>query len=544
MTIYAEIGNRQTTPQSEPIPGKDMVVNAAGGYVFEIDNWSLLERFLVLGTEGGTYYTSERELTRDALSRVEKMITVDGPRVVETIASISEVGRAPRNTAAIWALAACSVLGDENTKRLANKALPRVCRIGTHLFLWADALKALNGHGPSGAGQRRALVKWYLKRDIKSLVYQLLKYQQREGWSHRDLLRLCKPGSYQVGGKEKISLAQNAAFGWVAKKEFDYNRDGLEQIVAYREIHTACGEEEPSKEDMVSAADLIVHHRLTREMVPSLLLKSHLIWHALLVDMPMTAMLRNLGKMSAVGLLKPLSRAESTVVERLSDKDRVSKSRLHPASILQAIKIYSSGKGLKGSLSWTATPAVLDALETAFELSFDNIEPINKRVYIAIDASGSMDWGACAGMAAILPVEGAAAMAMATARTENKYFIGGFHGRYVDLEITSKSTLADAMRNLAAGGCTDASIPFTHALDDKLEVDCFILYTDNETWVGSRHPVQALQKYREWSGIKSKLVVVSMTATNTSICDSDDTLQMDVCGFDSNAPSVISNFCR
>ena len=52
-------------PQSEPSSGREtgMVRNAAGGYVFPVTDWIRLERFLILGTEGGTYYTAARTLT-------------------------------------------------------------------------------------------------------------------------------------------------------------------------------------------------------------------------------------------------------------------------------------------------------------------------------------------------------------------------------------------------------------------------------------------------------------------------------------------------
>lgn len=42
-----------------------------------------------------------------------------------------------------------------------------------------------------------------------------------------------------------------------------------------------------------------------REHIPTDLLNDRSVWAALLVKMPMTAMIRNLGKMSAVGLLTP-----------------------------------------------------------------------------------------------------------------------------------------------------------------------------------------------------------------------------------------------
>ena len=51
------------TPQSEPVPGLAMVQNSGGGYAFAVDDWKRLERFLILGNEGGSYYATERALT-------------------------------------------------------------------------------------------------------------------------------------------------------------------------------------------------------------------------------------------------------------------------------------------------------------------------------------------------------------------------------------------------------------------------------------------------------------------------------------------------
>ena len=51
---YAKIFNRRVTTQSRPIPGSTQVRNSAGGYSWEVDDWTRLDRFLILGAEGGT----------------------------------------------------------------------------------------------------------------------------------------------------------------------------------------------------------------------------------------------------------------------------------------------------------------------------------------------------------------------------------------------------------------------------------------------------------------------------------------------------------
>ena len=51
----------RVTPQSRPLAGQR--ANWAGGFAWSVDSWTQLHRFLVLGSEGGTYYASERKLT-------------------------------------------------------------------------------------------------------------------------------------------------------------------------------------------------------------------------------------------------------------------------------------------------------------------------------------------------------------------------------------------------------------------------------------------------------------------------------------------------
>ena len=83
-----------------------------------------------------------------------------------------------------------------------------------------------------------------------------------------------------------------------------------------------------------------------------------------------------------------------------------------------------------------------------------------------------------------------------------------------------------------------------HAIEQRLEVDTFVIYTDNETWSGKVHPHQALRRYRECSGIDARLIVVGMTSTGFSIADPDDPGMLDVVGFDAAVPSLITEFAR
>jgi len=139
MGSYLQGHGTKVTPQSEPIPGTDQVENRSGGHGWEVDDWGRLARFLVLGTEGGTYYVGQRELTRESADVVRRCLKKDGQRTVAIIASVSREGRAPKNDPAIFALALAASEGDDVTRRVALDALPEVVRTGTHLFQFVES---------------------------------------------------------------------------------------------------------------------------------------------------------------------------------------------------------------------------------------------------------------------------------------------------------------------------------------------------------------------------------------------------------------------
>src|SRR4051812_24876962 len=92
------------TPQHAPIPGAGQVANSAGGFAWAVDDWTRLRRFLILGSEGGSFYAGEWQLTRENALTVWTCIERDGARAVKEIVTISREGRGAKNDGAIFAL--------------------------------------------------------------------------------------------------------------------------------------------------------------------------------------------------------------------------------------------------------------------------------------------------------------------------------------------------------------------------------------------------------------------------------------------------------
>ena len=534
------------TPQSEPLAGKKQTKNSAGGFVFEVDNWTRLERWCVLGSEGGSYYASERDLTKENIDGLKAALAEDGKRFVDTVTQISDAGRAPKNDPALFALALA--VSDKRTEvsSYALSKLSSVARIPTHLFHFATYVQSLRGWGRA---LRNGVASWYLSQDASRLSYQLAKYQSRDGWTNADLLRLSHANPELQ--PEHKDILHWAVKGWETVGEDPHPSKALLPIWAFEKAKRL--DTQTGVKDMVK---LIADYNLPRECVPTEFLTHVEVWDALLQKMPMTAMIRSLGKMTSIGLIGPNSAAAKMVGERLENAEGLHKARIHPISVLMAQSIYKQGHGMKGNLSWSPVQRVVNALEQAFYLSFANAPKTGKRFYIGLDVSGSMGSGNVAGTP-LTPREAAAAMAMVTVRTEPEYYIAGFtNGSGVSqwsncgygtgltkLAFSPQWSLTDAIKhtaNLPFGG-TDCALPMIDALNQKIPADVFIVITDSETWAGSKHPNIALQEYRNKMGIDAKLIVMGMVSNEFSIADPTDAGMTDIVGFDSSVPAIIAD---
>jgi len=511
-------------PQTEPARD-DQVQNNAGGFVFAVDPWQQLDRFLILGTEGGTYYVDEHKHTVDNAKTVLSLIEKDGMRVVDRIVEISDRGRAPRNSPALFALALCAAYGDKATRTYAMEKLPSVARTASHLFGFLNEVQPLRGWGRA---LKNGVAGWYLGMDTGKLAYQVVKYRRRDGWTHRDVLRKAHP--------TPLTSEQNALFHWITQGEVSDLLLESTVIRGYLKVQEA----KTAKE----VAALVRDNRLPREAVPTEFLNDKEVWEALLPDMPITAMIRNLGNMGKVGLLVPAAwDVIEYVTTKLTDQNVLKRGRVHPISLLSALRTYGSGSSMRGHGTWKPVQDVVDALDEAFYLAFDAVEPTNKRHMLGLDVSGSMNQSS--GIDGVSCMEGALVMALVTNRIEPKTAVMAFDQGIHDIAMNRHDRLDTILMHLRRNyGGTDCALPMIHALRHGMEIDLFCIFTDSETWCGDIHPYKALQTYRKHTGIPAKLVVTGMTSTGFSIADPTDPGMLDLVGFDTASPAAIAEFAK
>ncbi len=521
------------SPQTQRTPGRtDEVRNNAGGYVFETSPKSRLERFLILGTDGGTYYQSEKDITSQNITFVKSLIKKDFRLVVDTLVEVNANNRAAKNSPSLYVLALLVAADDGDKVYLrASGVFDHVVRTSTHLFEFANYVDALGGWGRA---KRELIAGWYTSKDTGQLAYQTVKYRQREGWTHRDLFRKVHPKGVdpQVGN---FILGKSS--------------EGIAIIEGFNKMQKAGTVKE--------VLDVLSEYKnLPWETIPTQFLKDEKVWKALFYNgaLGQTALIRNVTRFAKIGAFNDIQFA-GDVAKRLADREQIVKGRVHPVAYANALGVYTNGAfsyrdnyygygGYGRNKDWTTNAKVSGGLEAGFYESFHAVEPSNKRTMVSIDVSGSMGQGAGAGLVGLTCAEAAGLMAMTVVRTEPYVVVNGFQSQLVDLGISDSDNFATVTRKISNRnfGSTDASKPMAEALRKGQEIDTFTVWTDNETWAGRQKPVQALKEYRSKMGREARLAVVAFTATDFTIADPSDRGMMDFVGFDSAAPKVLADF--
>jgi 60 kDa SS-A/Ro ribonucleoprotein len=515
------------------------VRNAAGGFVFELPGEARLHRFLTMGTEGGTYYIKQQKLTADAAGVCLDWARNRTSQLVAKAVEISVAGRAPSNDQALFALAAAISMGDLEGRQLVVTELPKVARTGYHLSLFVKYAEQFRGWGTL---LERAVANWFLVMDPEALAYQAIKYRQRNGWRPRDLVIKAHPRGDDGEGDEHNVLfnylirketTPELLSGWVGVYE---ELKGIERDVTM-----------PKQLRGMRYEAMVREHRGTPwEALPDEARTFPNVWQALVENgMPMTALIRNLPILTNKDLLAPFSPTLKLVCDQLQDTDKLVKARVHPVQLLLALKTYAAGRNMRGRTTWRPVIKVCDALSEGFYNAFPAVEPAGKNTALCTDVSGSMT-GWTVGRYPFLAAEIVGAMAMVTARTEPNTELLAFGTSIVPLNISPSMRLDGVMRAMfnAGGYGTDCSQPILWAIKNKVPVETFQLYTDNETWAGTTHVHTALARHRQLMGYNTRLSVISVYPSEYSIADPDDPATLDVSGFDSAIPTLLTDFSR
>jgi len=555
----------------EDIVGPNQTLNNCGKVVYKLDDLARLKRFMFLGSENNSLYINKNEKNNFFLTK-ENLICLENLLVQERYDDILNViieykDRSFKKDYLLYVLArCCSIKLPQHTSDWGSDNIPRdfkadcfkltsdICSIPTHLFLFIELYEVVNKRLYNTTGwnsyMKRMISSWYNSKSVKDLMYHITKYQNRNNWTHRDVLRLTHIKNseihynniykYIVKGEEVLTKE-------LTLFESDDNENKLVYLLAFERLKT--------EESLDTVLRLINKYNFVREHVPTRWLNERKIWEALLPGMPMTATLRNLNKMTAIGLFDGGSAPQrqneeyektnlQLVTEKLS-KESILKSKVHPLQILIAIKMYSQGKGDLGKMVWTPNQKIVGALNDAFYYAFDNVKKgTGKRYLLALDVSGSMSSATVCGINCLNAAEVSCAMAMVYDCVEENVDMMAFSNTFVPVSVSSSRRLDDnlsSMRQITFGA-TDCSLPMTWATERKKEYDCIIVFTDSETNCNKIQPSVALKRYRETLNINTKLVVCGLSSNGFTLADPNNNDMLDICGFDSSTHEIINEF--
>ena len=525
------------------------ILSSGGKVVYKVNDIERLKRFIFLGSENGTLHITKDTLTKQNLDCLERLLKEKKYTEISNVINEYQ-NKVYKKDYILFVLARCCSIktdlinkmldqNDESFKVRCFELTFELCKIPTNLFMFIELYETVNKAMYNTTGWntklKRMITKWYNTKSLKDLMYHITKYQNRNNWTHRDVLRLSHV--------KTSNTDTNTVYKYIAKgKETVFADWGLDFVKFSYLIDFESLKTETNKETVLK---LIVEHSFVREHIPTTWLNDIDIWYTLLQKMPMTAMLRNLNKMTAISVFDQKEDAVNIVLNKLSENSII-QSKVHPLQILISLKMYNSGKGEKGSLIWKPVQKIVGALDKAFYYSFKNVESTGKRILLALDVSGSMGWSNVCGINCLTAAEVATAMSMVIDSQETNVTIMGFANVFKQLNISSSRRLDDNLKSAHDNnfGSTDCSLPFTWAENQSIQFDTIIVFTDDDTNFNKIKPSVALQNYRKKMKLNTKLIVVGLASNEFSICDPSDNNSLEITGFDATTPLIINEFIK
>jgi 60 kDa SS-A/Ro ribonucleoprotein len=438
--------------RTNTIPKPDGLNHAGGpSYTRSLEEQCL--QVMMTGVWQNTYYADQQTLVQEALTVFQQMALKDSVLFAKMIVFARNKGFI--RTAPITALV---VLSTADVTSFCQ-AFPLVIRTPNDLKDFVTVVRSRQLRQGMGRAVKRTIGDW-----LNNLSeYHTIKYGSKgSDWSLRDILRLVRP----VPKSQRSSVM------------FNYLRDGLttENAVNVKTLLPQVATVELLKDttDQTEQLALITQGRLPYEVVVGAIKPTVEIWTALMEQMPIFALLRHLNTLNKAGVFAD-RKAVQYVVGRLTDQKVIQNSKILPFRFFTA----------HNSLDDSVPRAISEALETALEISFENMPMLEGRVCVGPDTSGSMSSLVSAqGKTRFIDI--AAIFTAAMLRKTDDALILPFDTRIHPCKLSSRDTLMTTARSLAAygGGGTNVGAPLEFLLEKKIPVDVFIGITDCESWHG------------------------------------------------------------
>jgi 60 kDa SS-A/Ro ribonucleoprotein len=411
---------------------------------------------LVTNTFGDTFYADKKDLVDLSKEIHTKMLAADPQFAAKALVYARQKGY--MRTQPLYGLMRLW----ETNPELAEGIFDKVVRTPNDLRDFVVMLHAnRRAAGKSSIGGRRAkrmIGNWLLHLD----EYRAIKYgsSAKVGYSLRDLLRIAHPAAGKrtplldwIMGPRKMMVGGKMVGGkMVGGESVSYvppvaDLESMPQIRAYEAFKAATTDEDRAK--------FIVEGRLPHEVATSFAKNSPVIWNAIVRQLPIFALLRNLATLERHDVLKT---HRDWIVERLTDEKTIRKSMILPFRFVEARKHVMDGR-------------VQDALRDAVDIAFANVPEVKGRTAVFLDRSGSMtEYMTVATLFAVC--------LMRKANLDGRVML--FDDQLEEMTVSKRDSLLTQAEKVHERGGTCTSLPMEKLLKDLDKVDNIILITDEQ----------------------------------------------------------------
>lgn len=455
-----------------------------------------------------------------------------------------------------YTLAVCARSTSQNVSQAAYAAIQTMCKTPQHLFMFLHYCQKSRNLKTWPRRHRKAIARWYTENpqyrdDPMYLARHVTKYKKRHGFTHKKVLKSCHPNPSKCSADLKYILCYVTKGIAKANQLFAVPSSNVAEFLI--DVETI-KKKRVQEEDIIR---LIKKWTLTWEQIPTEFLRSKQVWKALLHFMPMTALLRNLGKLTKYGLLQPDNEEAKRVCSRIENKEILQQAKLHPIQILSSLNGYRRGRGLRANQRrWAVNQDIVQSLMVAFNTQLTStlrVPKSSKTILVAINTQISME-NHVVGIPLMNCKQTATAIAMTlkvchslsktvtfgSTSTAQQFDSQLHENNMIDLEkvlekIQTRRDMCSSPANFDA--------PFQYALDNVAGVDAVILMTDHLSPSDQGHIRLAYNKFREHSpGTLLITVCFKNSEEVPPVADPGDPKMLDVIGVDSDAVDTILSF--
>lgn len=520
------------------------------------DDTLRLWRFFRFGNDRSVYTPHVRSLENSHEELIMRVIQRGrGGRLIDYIERESD--RNSRFYPLAYTLAVCARSTHQDVSRKAYMAIQTVCRTPEQLFMFLmycqKSLKLISWP----RRHRTAIAKWYTANpryldDPMLLAKHVTKYRRRHGFSHKGVLKSCHPNTSKCPEEIKFIICY-AVKGISKANRLHQGENG--RIVSVMDFINDVDTLRKGKMPEDDVVALINKWELTWEQIPTVHLRSARIWEALLRLMPMTALLRNLGKLTMHGLLEPGSQGETETCSKLNNVGLLKDAKLHPIQILSSLNGYRRGQGFRSDRCiWNVNQNIVGSLTQAFMIlltSSSQNPALPRNVLVAINTRLAME-NHVVGIPLMNCKQTATALAMTLKQFQQSTHTVTFGSvgiaRRLDFQLSVAGILdiesaLDSVEQRSDDNPTNFNAPLQYAMQNMNTVNAVIIMTDRLTEQDRNDIQRAYGNFKQNFPDVLFITVCFQNSEETSpVADPRDPNMLDVIGVDAEALDIILSF--